>query len=241
MFTPKLGLRGELLYVQRGSGYNFLNEDTIVGSPYIIKERISINESFVEFGTLDMVLDFSNGYLSIPITVNYQINKRWEVFGGLSIDMLLQPTGRGRADFTSNNRPGDIFFRQSYDFNYRSNDPGELTLLQQVTNAQSDTPIIVGEEIKNIPKTISAYFNNYDLNQEIEKKYNFFDSHLTLGFNYFINSGFYLGARAEFGLTDITNNDGDFSIGQINSDATPVFNGDHDRSVSLNLSFGFRF
>lgn len=240
MFTPELGLRGEILYTQRGSGYKFLTPDSITGTPYLIKSTNSADLAFLDYGLVDLTLELSNGYLSVPLTLQYQASRKFEVFGGITIDMLIQPGGRGKVDYSSILRPDGIFFQQSLDYNYRSNPPGELTFIQEIGAGQEFVSLIVDDMIVTIPRTVSAYYN-YQRGEEIEKKYNFFNAHLTLGTNYFINNGFYIGARAEYGLFDLTNNKGDFSMTEFNSDGSYVYKDDFDRSISLNLSFGFRF
>ena len=72
-FTDVFGLRGELLYIQRGTKQDFLSDDVY----NIIKPLNSAQ--FVEIGTVDMKSEISIAYLSIPITGHFQLHRKFEV------------------------------------------------------------------------------------------------------------------------------------------------------------------
>ncbi len=224
-----IGFRGELLYIQRGSKQDFYSENNyqIIKSPTI--------EKFVEFGEVDLNLELSNAYFAIPLTVQVQLNRKIELFGGMSIDFLVGPSGRGKLDFTSNSRMDDIFFVQSYDHKYGSDRAGEFN-----TFISESISIIVDGDKVSIPKVVGAYYN-FDEAQKTGKRFKSLDAHIILGGNYFINTGFYIGARLEYGLADITNNAMDFSLTDLDGDENFIFREDRDRSVSLSVSFGFKF
>lgn len=223
------GIRGEILYVQRGTKQNYFSDDT-----YHIIRSLSINK-FVERGTVDLKMDISNAYLSIPVTAQLDLGRKFEVFGGMSIDFLVGPSGRGKLDFVSNTRPEDIFFIQSYDHRYNSDEAGEYNVI-----IPEFISIIVDGDRVELPKVVGAYYN-FDSEQKTGKRFNTIDSHLILGGNYFINPGFYLGARIEYGIADITNDEMDFSLNELDSEENFIFREDKDSSLSLSVSFGFRF
>jgi len=232
--APGFGIRAELLYLQRG--YNYMFTDTIDGVYRHIKPLgLSPQDPFVEVGKTEVTMDISNGYLSIPITAQFQLSPKWEIFGGASFDMLISPTGRGRLDFTSNDRPDDIFFLQSFDHHYRGDTIGEIGIFNNRT-----VSILLDGEPTSLLRTESAYYH-LDRDEKMGNKFKFVDMHLIFGFNYFINNGFYLGLRGQLGLFDVTNDDMDFSVRELNPDGSYIKRQDRDKSRSIGLSFGFRF
>lgn len=239
--APSFGIRAELLYLQRG--YQYMFTDTLDGVYRKIKPIVTsgtttvLKEPFVEVGKTQVTMDISNGYLSIPITAQYQLTPKWEVFGGLSFDFLLNPTGRGRLDFTSNDRPEEIFLRQSFDHHYRSDTIGEVNF---ITGRGGTVSLILDGEPTNIYTAETAYYHLED-GEKNGNKFKFVDMHALFGVNFFLNRGFYVGLRGHYGLFDITNDEMDFSVRELNTDGSYIKRQDKDRSISLGASFGFRF
>jgi len=233
--TPKFGIRGELLYVQRGAKYNFI--DTTEGVYNLIKPQFS--QQFFEIGKKIEIIDISNGYLSLPITAQFQLSPKFEVFGGISLDLLLNPTGRGSLDFESISRPQDISYLQSYDHKYRGDEAGEVPFRVSGFSPQPVTITVEGEAV-NLYRTEAAYYRLTEA-QKDGNKFNVLDAHLLFGVNYFLNQGFYIGIRGQYGLGDITNDNIDFSVRELNDDDTYILRDDKDRSISASISFGFRF
>lgn len=228
-FNSVFGLRGELLYIQRGTKQDFRGENV-----YNIIRPLNADR-FVEYGTVDIKSEISNAYLSIPITAQFQLTRKIELFGGVSMDFLIGPSGRGLLDFTSDERPLDIFYKQSFDAKYGSDLAGQYnTFIQDVI-----TILVDGDRVQ-LPKVVGAYYN-FTEEQKTGKRFNGVDASLIVGGNYFINPGFYLGLRLEYGLMDITNNDMDYSLRELNNDETYIFRDDKDTSINIAVSFGFRF
>lgn len=240
-FTPQIGLRAELLYTQRGTKHTLFDED---GVDFYVKP-LDTKEPFVDFGSADFKMGITNNYFSIPITGQFQLTDKFEVFGGVSIDMMVAPTGGGTYRYQSITQPDNLFFEITYDHQYRKNEaggfPSSLTTGGFVGQVTTSSQIIEGEPT-NIATLTGAYYNfTADEIEERGKRFNFFDAHAIFGINYFISSGFYIGLRGEYGLTDITNDMMDVSLREINDDATFNYRSDNDRSMGLSLSFGFRF
>ncbi len=234
--TPSFGVRGELLYLQRGTKYNFT--DTDEGVYNLIQPRFGASfPSFFENGHTILNIKISNGYISLPVTAQFQLTEKWEVFGGLSLDLLLNPTGRGTLDFTSTVNPDDIFFIQSLDHQYRSDDAGDVSF---IASREESIWILVAGQAEEIIRTQSAYYKLTE-DQKDGNKFKLFDSHAIFGFNYFINSGFYVGVRGHYGLRDITNDKLDFSVRELDASNGYIIRNDRDRSISFGASVGFRF
>ena len=230
--TSSLGFRAEILYSQRGTEQNYEGETYKIINPI----NPGAFESFVEIGDTKLDLKVSNAYLSIPFTVQYRINRKFEIFGGASLDFIVGPSARGKVDFVSSTRGDQVRYIQSYDHRYNSDVAGEYN-----TFIQNNPIIIVDGENVTVPKVVGAYYNFTVEQTEKGGRINGFDSHLIGGVNYFINRGFYFGARVEYGLLDVTNNDVDYSLNELDEDDNYIFRDDVDKSFNLSFSFGFRF
>lgn len=236
LFNDKLSFRGELLYIQRGSKQSLIDTTEGTGGVYYIINPFS-GDNLVAQGKSEYNLDITNGYLSIPLTAHYRINSKWEAFGGFSIDFLIGPSARGKVNFTV---PDQFFFQQSFDFRYNSDEAGGLN--QLIDFRQPDNQVIIDVDGNSLimPRVVTAYYN-FTEDQKTGNRFKGIDAHLTAGMNYFINPGFYVGARIEYGINDITNNGMDISLRELDADNNFIFRDDNDRSISLGLSFGFRF
>jgi len=216
-----------LLYVQRGATYNFADPEV-----YNIFRPVGTFERFVEIGDKEETIEISNGYLSFPITAQWQVSSKFELYGGISLDLLVNATGRGRLDFETD----EFFFEQSYDFRYNGDEAGEVPFRV----GRGMVFIESNGELLTLWRTQAAYYKLFE-NEKVGNKFNLLDGHLIFGVNYFINSGFYVGIRGQYGLGDITNENLDFSVRELNDDNTFILRNDRDRSVSAAVSFGFRF
>lgn len=228
LFNDILSFRGELLYIQRGTKQTYV--DSTGGAYYIINAN-ERTDNIVAFGNIDYQLEVSNSYFSIPLTAHLRLNKKFEAYAGMSAEFLIGPSARGFIDFNND----EFFFGQSLDHSYGSDFAGSFN-----TRILDQLAIKVDGESLTMPKFVGAYFG-YREDQVTGQRFNRVDAKAILGLNYFINPGFYVGARAEYGLRDITNNDMDVSLRELDSDRNFILRDDSDHSISLNLSFGFRF
>lgn len=233
-FNSKFGLRGELLYTQRGTEQKYLD-----GNSYYIINPISAHSTFVDYGEVNYNLKISNAYVSFPFTAQYRLSKKFEVFGGASLDFVVGPTGRGKVQFTSNT-DANITFTESFDHRYNSDVAGQYNTLIAFDN---NVQVFINDEIVTLPRIIGAYYNfpAPPEDEEIPSRINSFDANLIGGVNYYINSGFYLGARIEYGLLDTTNGAVDKSFKALDANGNFIFRDDVDKSFNIAVSFGFKF
>jgi hypothetical protein len=228
-FTDLFSLRTELVYIQNGSTYDYEGE-----SFYIIRQS---DKTTFEKGNLDFYeLNNSNAYISIPIVANYRINKKWEVFGGGYINMLIGPTGRGQMKFVSEERPDEIRFIRSLDFRYNSDEPSEIS--GRSAGPLTEIGILVDGDIVTLPKFAGAHTLQ---GEKTGNMFNFLDFGLTAGAHYFLNKGFFVGLTIDYGIPDLTNNKVDFSLKELNPDNSFKFSDDKDSHFGIQASFGFRF
>ena len=225
-FNDYFGIRTEILYNQRGTTQNYL------GDTYYILRRGA--ERLVDYGSTDYLLSISNGYLSIPFSASVYVRPRIELFAGASLDFLISPTARGAIDYTSLNNPDGIFFIQSLEYNYYSDEAAMSSLFA----AGSTVALIVDDEILTIPSVIGAY---YFLEDKDGSLFNPIDISIHAGANYFLNRGFFIGASLNYGLVDPTRKEMDISLGELNPDNSFILRDDKDHQISLQVSLGFRF
>lgn len=228
-FTDLFSLRTELVYIQNGSKYSYSGD-----SYYIIRQP---DKTTFEKGNLDFYdLNNSNAYISIPVVANYRINSKWEIFGGAYFNMLIGPTGRGQMKFVSTDRPDEIRFIQSLDFRYNNDQVSEIT--GRSPGPLTQIGILVDGDIVTLPKFAGAYTLQ---GEKTGNKFNFLDFGLTAGAHYFLNKGFFVGLHVDYGFPDLTNNEVDFSLKELNPDNSFKFSDDKDTHFGIQASFGFRF
>ncbi len=223
-FTNNFMLRTELLYNQMGSKIKFDGEN----SYYLI---YTPKKTVFETGKRILDLEISNSYIGLPITAVYQLSKKIEIFGGISPGFLINPTARGLVRFTSKEHPSEIIFKQALDYRYYQDEPKQAS-------SSSSLRIIVDGEIVSLPKSVKAY---YQTDAKFGSTFNLFNLTAVGGLNYFINKGFYMGFRYEYGLLDVTNNKMDHSITSLNEDYTFKKRNDKDIQLSYQVSLGFKF
>lgn len=224
-FTDLFSMRLEVLYVQNGTKKHYDGES-------FYRIRVPNGADVTERGIAIYDLDISNAYLSFPLTAHFDINRKWEVFGGAYVSMLVGPRGSGLLDFTSIDNGDKITFFQSLDYDFDDD-------AAQEGNCIGTCPqIIVDGVIVTLPNFAGAY---YQYNERRESLINFLDYGLIGGVSYNINRGFYISLRAEFGLSDITSDKVDISQSVTNEDGSFIYRDDKDTHFGIQTSFGFRF
>ena len=230
-FTDIFSVRSELLYIQNGTTQSHYGD-----AFYIIRWN---GNTRIEKGDLEYDLNISNAYLSVPVMVNFRVSRKWEIFGGPYLNILIGPTGRGKLRFESYDRPDEITFRQSLDYNYNSDNVREIT--GSSPSAVDQIGIIIDGEEVALNRFAGAYTTQ---GERTGNKFNFLDAGITAGAHYFLNNGFFIGFQVDYGFLDLTNNDVDFSLKDVNLDNPDnpfIFSDDKDTHLGIHTSFGFRF
>jgi hypothetical protein len=224
--TNNFMLRGELLYSQSGT------KQTYDGDSYYL---IYTNDKTVyEKGKRKLDLQISNSYIGIPITAVANLGK-FEFYGGAGAYVLINPTGRGTLRFESKDHPNEIIFKQALDYRYQTD---KAKARADQIYSTGELRIIVEGKVVSLPKSIGAYYQNDAL---FGKRFNWFNLSAIGGINYFLNRGFFIGARLERGLLDVTNNRMDASLESLNDDLNFKNRTDKDLQLTYQLSCGFRF
>jgi len=224
-FADKLAFKGELLYTQIGSSYNYDGDSFY---------KIPIGNAFVyEKGKSTIEMKISNAYISIPLTLQWDVSKKIELSAGIYGSFLIGPKGNGTIYFEKNK--DSLFFKQSLIHSYNKDEAGGIA-----TSAAGPSVFVDGKVV-TLAKDAGAYYNYLSTEKEgsLYKKYDF---GLTGGISYFINRGFYIGLRYDIGLVDITNNKVDYLRKTFDEENSRFkLSDDFDRNVGFQVSFGFRF
>ena len=228
--TNNFMIRAEVVYAQTGTKQLFN------GDSYYLIYKPDLTTVF-ESVKSDMKLDISNGNVCVPIVAAYEIHPKVELFGGFSFNFLVNPIGRGQIRVESIDHPEGITFRQSLDYRYYEDVNKGPSQLSSFGSARPITLHVDGDRVA-IPKYAGAYYQ--ELN-DVPSRFKWFDVTLTGGANYFLNKGFYVGARYNLGLVDLTRSAADRELGSLNDDLTYKRRNDKDVSTSIELSIGFRF
>jgi len=238
-----IGFRGEVLYIQKGTEHFFKDSVDI----YNIINPLN-GASFIDYGKKELSMQLSNSYFSIPLTVQLQLDKKFEVFAGMSFDFLLGASGRGKKKYLSEATPNDIFYTQSYDHRYGSDVVGEFNQFVEQSGNSPGPDIIVDGEIIPLPKVVGAYYDlegntteTLERGDEVDNRIKGIDMSVLAGVNYFINPGFYIGTRLEYGLQDLTNQSVDFSLRDLDENNNLITRDDIDKNINIAISIGFRF
>ena len=227
-FADRLSIKGELLYTQIGTKYSYDGESFY---------KIPIGNAFIyEKGNSAIQMKVSNAYISMPITLQFEVSKKIELNLGIYGSFLIGPRGNGSIVFNSYDHLEGIRFSQSLIHSYNSDAARESIL------SRTDGPsIFVDGEVVKLARSAGAYYD-YQQSEKVGNLYKRYDFGLTGGLSYFINKGFYFGVRYDFGLIDITNNKVDHkrkTFDEVNNLFN--FSDDFDRNVGIEASFGFKF
>ena len=227
-FTNRFMVRAELLYTQIGG------KKTYHGQGYYKIYPAGNKATVFERGMVDMELTVSNAYINVPIVAAFKLNKKFEIFGGASVNFLINPIARGKMRFESFDRPEDILFIQSLDYRYYQDKPLEGRF------SSTNIAILIDGEREDLPRFAGAYYQ-YNEVQKVASYYNWFDVSLTGGLNYFFNKGFYMGISIDYGLLDVTDDRMDVSLRDLRADNKFNYRLDKDINLAGQLSLGFRF
>lgn len=228
-FTDIVGLKAELMYSQKGTQYSYDGDSYFT---FYTSGSSSSGVPIYTVGNRRMDISVSNTYLDIPLMVYARVGK-FELEAGVNAALLISSRGSGNIIYSGTSLAGTPIeeFEAGLDFGYYS-------------KVQGPAAIIAGELVTintlsaQLPTTINAYYEAADND---EKKYNTLDFGLNAGVAFFVNKGLYIGVRANYGLSDITNESQDLALESLGQGNTYQTRDDKDQNISLQASVGFRF
>jgi hypothetical protein len=238
-FTDNYGLNAELLFSRRGVKYIF-DGDSYRVFRYPNGETLST-------GSSRYLINVNNSYIDIPLT----FVARWgdfEVSAGGYAGFMVGSVGDGSLRYAGKTVPlgntvtnvetgaSELVWNLSH--NYRKDNPGE---------GEGEEKVIAKVDARNVemPATLGAY---YDYPEDRGSLYNGLDYGLIGGVAYYLSSSLYIGARVQYGLADVTNNNADLSKTEIDA-LTPsipyeerlIYRDDKDKNFMIQASVGFSF
>ncbi len=221
--TDNFGVRGELLYAQKGTNYDYDGESFWIFEPLIGTPVYSA-------GTRRMSLDVTNSYFETPLSMYARFGKI-EISGGISPGILIGSRGVGELTYSGRTLLGTTIapFTMNLDHQYRR-DEFRGTVGNDVENR-----VIEGRPVE-IPLTAGAYYEGVDND---EKRYNIFDIGLIGGLSFYLNNSLFLGGRIHYGLSDVTNTQQDYARRTLDNSRNLILREDNDRNLVLYLSLGF--
>lgn len=221
-FTDYFGVRAELLYSQKGVEYTYEGQSywtfTNATNPvYTVGNRVAI-------------ISINNSYIDVPLMAYVRLG-RLEFSGGVNASILLGSIGTGDLTYSGTTQGGVSIdpFTLALDYNYFRD-------RYQGYNTFENHSFQVGNSTLEVPKNIGAYFEGEDNGEDLFKRTDF---GLNAGVSFFLNKGLYLGFRANFGMTDVTNMAQDISRFRLDTDNSYIFRDDVDKNVSFQASIGF--
>lgn len=233
-FNKYFGVQAEVLFTQRGTGYTFEGDGF---QTYVASNNAIFNTT----GQRKTILNINNGYINVPLSATVKVVRNLHVAVGAYADFLVSSSAIGETTYigiTSNgsevkdlNGPDELIVTR-HSYNYTKDEAGDFV------GTNGNKTILVGSEDISIPNDTGAYYE-YD-----EKNGNYFNRtdfglHATAGWRF--GNGLRFDLRANYGLTDITNNFYDVSLSEYDGNFTPVSRSDDDKNLTLSLSIGFGF
>jgi hypothetical protein len=226
--TDRFGMFAELAFVQKGGYYRY------EGQSYMRFPELN-QQLFVGHNRL-MALNITNGYLEVPISAYYEVvNDKLLIEGGITAGFLINSRGLGVLKYIDAASPDDII---EYDLDYRySSDKAGGVSTASNTTVSTRTGRIGGTTIAH-PSSIGAYYFN---TVKAGTAYNVFDLSVNAGFSYFLSDGLRFGAKFQYSLLDITNNNYDYSLYKLDANNEPIKRNDIDRNIGVQVFIGLQF
>lgn len=225
--TDLMGLRGEFLFSQKGykrryNGPSFYDVSTDNG--------VEIN---LENGNRNIFISNANSYIEIPVMGYIRVAKWLELHAGASVGILVSSTAVGDFVYTGTTAGGTpIEIEYDLDYRYGADDPGDFD------SAAEPITIIIDNDPFTLPNSAGAYFE-YDTDEG--RFHNLLDFGLIGGMSFYLNKGLYVAGRVSYGLTDITNDDADYSFLGKDADGNFITTNEDDRNFSIQATVGFSF
>lgn len=229
--TDIFGLKGELMYSQKGTQYDYS------GDSYFTFYTTGANAGIPIYATgkRDANFAITNTYIDLPVLVYARLGIV-EFEAGVNAGVLVSSRGSGALTFSGTTLTGSAIeeFTTNLDMGYYSSEQGASAI-------ESGANVTINTIGAVLPSTINAYYEAADND---DKRYKTLDFGLNAGVAVYINSGLYLGFRANYGLTDVSNEAQDLSLEKLNINGAEnpyIKRDDVDRNLSIQTSVGFRF
>ena len=225
-YLKKYGIGIEGNYSQKGVTINY-------DGPSFFVFQNNMGASVTSMGTRKSNITVSQTHIDIPLYAYAKITSGFEVSGGIYGSFLVGSKGSGDLTF-SGDSPMVNEFTVQLNHNYIKDQ-----LLDYTQPLQGNfTNIPIASQQYQLPSVLGAYAENVTRDGNL---YNVFDFGLIGGFSLYLNQGLYLGVRAQYGLTNLVNNDMKLQYRAPGTDNKPVLSEDKRTNLTLQASIGFSF
>lgn len=218
-FTDIWGIRGELVYSQKGGQVSF------DGDSFLTLNRGT--RKITHAGTRTTTLSVTNTHLDLPIVGFGRLANWIEISAGVVPSFLVGSRATGDLNFTSPALNNDLSL--SLEYNYYGDELGQVTSVSEDIEVKE----LATANTLTVPSNPGAY---YFQDEKDGSAYNIFGLDAVAGASIFVNGGLFLGLRVQYGLLDVTNNKGDFSFTESETLRT-----DKDVNLTYQASVGFYF
>ncbi len=221
------GLRGELLFSQLGGRYRYH------GQGFLLLPAES-NKSVLLTGNKNLTLNINNAYFYLPVSMYVKPLRQIELSIGAGAGFLIASTAVGQLRFggiTEGGQPLDTL-EVSLTYNYLKDETGTHP------GGVQQTLILDGESV-SIPSRAGAYW--LQARPERGSAFNRWDFSLHAAINLYLGRSLYLGGKFQYGLSDVSNDDFDYSGYRPDSAGQPILRKDKDRQFSYQIRVGFNF
>jgi len=228
--TDHIGARAELMYSQKGVGYRY------EGTSYeFLTSRT--NMEIISSGSRKTTNNILTSYIDLPVLFYVRPADWLEISLGPSIGVLVGATGAGSTAFSGQTRliggtPIEKTVPEhslTLEYNYFGDETGEADI-------SSTMELPVSNQIVDLPAAIGAY---YDIPRGDGNFFNILDLGLNAGLSFYLSRTLFVGGRVNYGLSDVTNNDYDFSLVKLDAANARIPRSDTDRNFSIQASVGF--
>lgn len=223
--VDRFGVKAELLFSQKGTDYIF------EGPSYKVFTT-DTGDDFVSTGNRKMILNITNSYVDLPI-MGYARFGKLELSAGVNVGVLVSSSANGELNYTALSTGGNELetIISILDYNYYKDEARQFV--------GDETEVVeIGPQDVVVPMSEGAY---YEFNEKSASLFNTLDIGVNAGLSYFINRSLFFGLRVNYGLTDVTNNEVDYSRASLGDNNIFVPLEDVDKNLSLQASLGFSF
>lgn len=225
--TDYFGLRGEIIYGQKGAEYDFS------GQSFMPFYRVDEMGSLIASGSRNTRLSITNTYLDLPVSAFIRFG-RLELSGGLSLGVLVSSRAVGEIVFNGISPQGENINNAVFivDGSYFDTDAFD------VNNPGTAEEIRIDGRRVVLPESVGAYYDNPNPDKSL---FNTLDASVQGGLSFYLNQGLFLSFKGYYGISDISRNEADYSVVELNNDQSLVFKSDDDKNITLQASVGFHF
>jgi hypothetical protein len=227
-FNDAIGLSAEVLFSQKGARYRFETDNSYLKLPSN-GQTYSGHQRIVSY-------NLTNGYVEIPVLFYVQpIKERLQLDFGPSISFLVSSRALGILKYgviDPDNPNTEDFLEMEFDHKYLKDEAGALATNSLDKVARLDQTSIT------YPSRLGSY---YFFDEKQGPAFSNIDFGLNFGASLFFTKGLRVGARAYYGLVDITNNNYDVQQTNLDSNNEYIFREDKDINFGIQFFIGLQF